>query len=98
MPSNVGLLDYHQPITGKPILIPADVAEEMKRRLVAEKISKRLYRLFSPDSPFPQLKPSIFAQRFIPSKLPPREAPGCFFQLPQSDKWKRDHRTVNFMH
>lgn len=65
--------------------------------MVAEQISKRLFRLFGPDSPFPQLKCSRSDQRYIPEKLPPREAPGCFFQLPQSDQWKLDHRSFTFM-
>jgi hypothetical protein len=29
-------------------------------------------------------------------KLPPREIPGCWFQLPQSDTWKLQHRMVSF--
>lgn len=36
-------------------------------------------------------------RRYIPEKLPPREVPGCYFQPPQSDTWRIDHRTVTFL-
>lgn len=95
---NVGLLDHQQAETDPArTFISSELAKEMTRRLMAERLSKRLYRLFGPESPFPQIKRNQSAERFIPEKLPPREAPGCFFQLPQSDRWKRDHRTVTFM-
>lgn len=46
-----------------------------------------------------------FGERTIPletvgnqfGKLPPREVPGVYFQLPQSEQWRKDHRTVTFM-
>lgn len=31
---------------------------------------------------------------YIPEKLPPREVPNCYFQLPKSDTWRLAHRTV----
>ena len=35
--------------------------------------------------------------RYIPAKMPPREIPNCYFQLPQSDTWRIDHRSVSFL-
>jgi len=42
------------------------------------------------------IKP-IVKRWYVPDRMPPREVPGVFFQIPQSDQWKRDHRTVTFM-
>lgn len=37
------------------------------------------------------------AKLYIPEKLPPREVPGVFFQEPQSDTWRIQHRNVSFL-
>lgn len=37
------------------------------------------------------------SRHYVPVKMPPREVPGCYFQPPQSDAWRRDHRTVTFL-
>lgn len=34
-------------------LVDVEVCRELARQLVAEKITRRLYRMLSPDSPFP---------------------------------------------
>lgn len=34
---------------------------------------------------------------YIPEKMPPREVNGTWFQHPQSETWRREHRTVTFM-
>lgn len=30
---------------------------------------------------------------YIPDKLPPMEVPGVYFQEPQSDQWRKEHRS-----
>lgn len=67
MAQNVGLLDHQQPSTARPrTFIPKDIARQMEQHLVAERLSARLYRLFAPDSVFPQLRPPIQVPRSRP--------------------------------
>lgn len=99
MPANIGVLDYHQASTEIPkTFIPSDVAAELVRRLIAEQLSRRVIRVFGPESPFPVLKAQAPPREFHSAgTLPPGEVPGCYFQLPQSHTWKEQHRTVSFM-
>jgi hypothetical protein len=51
-----------------------------------------------PVRDFKPLPPSFTPKVYIPAgTLPPREVPGCWFEMPQSDQWKLDHRKVTFM-
>ena len=98
MSSNVGVLAHNQPLTGKANThVDRDVAYELLRRMVAEPITHKLIRMFPPESVFPAIRMFSGRKIYVPEKLPPREVPGCWFQLPQSDTWKREHRTVTFL-
>lgn len=76
------LLAHHETAqSSSRTLIPVEFAQELARSLRAEKITRRLYRLLSPDSVFSPAKD--FPQtHFTPGKpisLPPREVAGCKF-------------------
>ena len=95
MAQKIGLLDVHQAATDQPrTFLKKSVAMLMIRRQVAELVAHHTIRIL-PRTAY--LKPDRPTHSFIPSKLPPREIPGCFFQLPQSDTWKLQHRQVRFM-
>jgi hypothetical protein len=97
-PRKAGLLAHYQPLDVRPRThILVEVAEIMVGRLVAERITRKLYRLLPPDSPFPVAKFCPESRRYVPEKLPPREVNGTYFQAPQSETWRRQHRMVTFM-
>lgn len=91
-----GVLDHNQRDTEQPreyygesqVLV-------MLSRNQAVLLNRRLIRRASPGSP--TLKAPMDLTPRPAGKLPPREVAGCFFQLPQSDHWRLDHRTVTFM-
>lgn len=41
-------------------------------------------------------QPEGYRFAYIPEKMPPREVPNTYFQPPQSDTWRIQHRTVTF--
>lgn len=98
--SQVGVLAHYQPLDVKPSChIPRAIAKEILRRLMAEPVTAKVIRMFPPDSTFPVLKPlqPSVSPFHAAEPLPPREVPNCYFQLPQSDTWRIQHRTVSFM-
>ena len=52
----------------------------MVSRLALEKLSNRLYRMFSPDTPFLHLQ--VNKPHYIPEDLPRLEIPGLRFKGP----------------
>ena len=100
--ARISVLDPHQPITAKPSrTVKKTVALLLIRRCMAERITHNLIRMLAARATAQtltalQVQPP--APRYIPVKMPPREVPGCYFQLPQSDTWKLEHRSVSFMH
>jgi len=99
--SQTGVLAHNQPATAKASChIPRAVAEEMVRRMVAERISSKIIRRFAPDSVFPVLKASRIVPTYrddIPELLPPAEIPNCFFEQPASAKWRIVRPCVDYM-
>src|ERR1035437_4132654 len=98
--ANIGVLAHYQPLAVRPAChIPRAVAQEILRRLMAEPISAKVIRMFPPDSAFQFLKPLHPSASCLhaPESMPPRDVPGVFFQEPQSDTWRIQHRTVTFM-
>lgn len=65
-------------------LVPVEVCEELARNLCAEKISRRLYRMLSPDSPFPVAAkfPASTLTAEQEFKLGPGEVSGLRFRRP----------------
>lgn len=97
MSQKVGILDFHQAAGELPrTFVKRDIACLMVDRMAAEHISQRVIRMFPRDSIFPAFRLQPRDARYIPEKLPPREIPGCYFQPPQSDTWRIQHRTVTF--
>jgi hypothetical protein len=92
--AQVLVLHFNQP--GSAIRgprIPRDVAEEMVRRMICERLSAKKIRMFPPDSVFPILKalpPSILAvyEQLILATGP--ELPGIRFKEPISALWRKD--------
>lgn len=81
---SVSVLAHNQALgTPASTRVPADVAEELVRRLVCEKISQKLIRMLAPESAFlvKRAEPPIADCK--PEKLPPREVSGCVFRGPQ---------------
>lgn len=81
----VTVLAHHQPLgSTRGSSLPADVADLLVQRMVAERISQKVIRMFSPDSIFAATKFSSEARCYIPDKLPPAEVEGTYFQPPES--------------
>lgn len=79
------MLAHHQPRDSRRGTgLPADVADLMVQRMVAEQISQNVYRMFPPDSVFSAAKLCPEISNFIPAKLPPREVGGVKFRPPVS--------------
>lgn len=64
--------------------MPADVADLMVERMVAERISRKVIRMLPPDSVFSAAKLCPAISNYIPDKLPPQEVENCKFRLPLS--------------
>jgi hypothetical protein len=82
---NAGILAHYESRTSRPTqFIPVDVAELLVQRMVAERLSRRVIRLFSPESVFQAAK--FFPQPSSPSleaiNLDSPELPGLRFVLP----------------
>jgi hypothetical protein len=88
---NVAVLSHHQPAGSRTgTFVPRDVADELVRRLAAERISAKVIRMMPPDSVFlPALELFLLsdgsAVRYIPSQLPPAEIATCKFIPPRTD-------------
>jgi hypothetical protein len=83
---SVSVLAHNQALgTPASTRVPADVAEELVRRLVCEKISQKLIRMLAPESVFraPRAEQPIAIANCVPEKLPPREVSGCVFRGPK---------------
>jgi len=73
---------------------PQRVSKQRAKRLVAS--GQYRWNGSQAVQAIPPKPKSLVAIKFsyIPDKMPPREVPGVFFQPPQSDTWKIQHRTV----
>ncbi len=92
----IAVLAHHQEAKShRDTFVPRDIADLLVERMVAERLSQGLIRMFPPDSIFPVQK---FVTLPLPwdGKLPPRDVPGVYFQEPQSVRWQIEHRTVVF--
>jgi hypothetical protein len=91
-----GVLDHNQKDTDSPREWYDEAqALLMVTRQQATRLNRRLIRRCAPGSPY--LKAPLDMTPRPAGKLPPREVPNCFFQPPQSWRWREDHRTVTFM-
>lgn len=101
MAKKTGVLDCHQAIDAEPThFIKKSVADMHVRRLAADRIRPNLIQMRAIKSEAELLKASQFGPfrpQYIPEKMPSREVPGVFFELPKSDQWVIAHRTVTFM-
>jgi hypothetical protein len=101
MSKKIGVLDCHESVDAQPSnFIKKSIAEMHVRRLLADRIKPNLIRMRAIRSVDEILKAASFAPgrpAYIPEKMPPREVPGVFFELPKSDQWVIAHRTVSFM-
>jgi len=68
--------------------VPSEVAEDLVQRMVAERISRKLIRLFGPESIFPVLKhvssSSNIAAPIPAGPLAPIELPGLHLEFPKN--------------
>jgi len=76
-------------------LVELEVCQELARRLCAEKISRRLYRLLSPESIYPLAKnfPQSHQIEGEALKLGPGEIHGVKFRHPYPVKLRQVRRT-----
>lgn len=86
MSLNAGVLAHYESRTSRPTqFIPVDVAEVLVQRMVAERLSRRVIRLFSPESIFQAAKffpQPIASSSGISLELGAGELPGLRFVLP----------------
>ena len=75
---NVGVLNPSQPLGTRPTqFTDSESADFLVHSLVAERISRKVIRLFSSDSAFRRLVPAN--RTYIPAKLPGVEVEGTRF-------------------
>jgi hypothetical protein len=86
---SVSVLAHNQALgTPASTRVTADVAEELVRRLICERITRKLIRMLAPESVFraPRADVPAAIADFVPEKLPPREVSGCVFRGPRCVK------------
>lgn len=64
--------------------IDADAAEFLVSCLAAERISRKVIQLFSPESIFALTKRCPEVKKYIPDEMPGGEIPGVYFQEPSA--------------
>jgi hypothetical protein len=62
--------------------VPEDVARLLVNRLVSERLSQKVIRMFAPEAVFAAIKMDPEVQRYIPDAMPPAEVEGTYFQEP----------------
>lgn len=101
MARKIGVLDCHQPAHAQPSrFLKKTVASTLLRRNLAERLDYNLIRMRALRQETIILSAAQLQAcrpNYIPVKMPPREVNGTWFQMPQSDQWKIQHRTVKFM-
>jgi hypothetical protein len=76
---NIGILSPTQPRGAKPSqFTDKESAEFLVQIMAAERISRKVIRVFAADSPFRQIKPA--KMHFIPERLPFGEIPGVKYR------------------
>lgn len=73
------------------------VSKQLAKRLIASGCYRWLGKLVSaiPLIERPRAVRTFSGMRYVPpGKMPPAEVENCFFQSPESDQWKLDHRNV----
>ncbi len=82
----VAVLACDQPAESRRrTIVPKDVADLLVQRMIAERITQRLYRMLPADSVFPVAKYIPIQEGFVSGKLPPAEIENCRFVLRQPD-------------
>jgi hypothetical protein len=82
---SVSVLAHNQALgTPASTRVTADVAEELVRRLICERITRKLIRMLAPESVFraPRADVPAAIADYVLEKLPPREVSGCVFRGP----------------
>jgi hypothetical protein len=93
MSQKIGVLAHYQhPFEAPRSHVSKTVADFRVQNKTARRVSKLVIQMIEGAI----VCESQFHPTYIPEKMPPREVPGCFFQPPQSDTWKLQHRTVTF--
>lgn len=91
-----GVLDHNQRETDNPKeFYPKSIALQMLRRQQADRLGPRLIRRRPHGSQTLKAEIPVDNSPRAAGKLPPREVGGCFFQQPQSDSWRIQHKTVH---
>jgi hypothetical protein len=83
---NIAVLSHHQPIGSRTgTFVAPEVADLLVQRMAAEKISAKVIRMMSPDSPFlPAVRAALLQTKYIPFHLPASELPGVLFRGPKN--------------
>lgn len=84
---NIAVLSHHQPAGSRAgTFLPPDVADELVRRMAAERLSAKVIRMMRPDSVFLAAVKAVLPEvRYVPVKLPAVEVENCRFVPPASD-------------
>src|ERR1700722_575730 len=91
---SIGFLAHDQSrLTKATTFVSKDDADFLVAKMVAERISSKLIRAFSPDSPFRLLQLSAATRnRSLPEKISVAvEMDGVRFQLPTDSIWRDQH-------
>jgi hypothetical protein len=80
---SVSVLAHNQALgTPASTRVTADVAQELVRRMVCERITRKLIRMFPPASVFLAKRAQAPIANYSLKHLPPREVGGCVFRGP----------------
>ena len=78
----VGVLDFDQCLGTAPrTFLAKEDADALVHQMIAERLSAKVIRIFSPDSPFRLLRST---NSYLPPKLPPIELPGLKLEIPKN--------------
>lgn len=75
-------------------LVPVEFCQELARGMRAEKITRRLYRLFPPDSIFPSGFSSASQPASHDLKPSPANMYGTIFREPTGETWIQEHHAA----
>lgn len=92
---NTGVLAHYQSVEVRATThVPREVADELVRRMICERVSNKLIRMFPPQSLYLAARSNRPPTYSTPERMPPREVGGCVFRGPKNPL----KRSVYFRH